>query len=52
MGLLTYGQPFFQEFNKKVVEGFQVTPLWHQGFIRDDGRFALSFTLIKCIILC
>ncbi|KAL0557750.1 hypothetical protein IC582_006301 [Cucumis melo] len=27
-----------EEFNKKVVEGFQVTPLWHQGFIRDDGR--------------
>ncbi|KAB1204377.1 Tocopherol cyclase, chloroplastic [Morella rubra] len=27
-----------QEFNKRVFEGFQVTPLWHQGFIRDDGR--------------
>ncbi|KAJ4808318.1 Tocopherol cyclase [Rhynchospora pubera] len=27
-----------QEFNKRVLEGFQVTPLWHQGFIRDDGR--------------
>ncbi|KAK4419970.1 putative tocopherol cyclase, chloroplastic [Sesamum alatum] len=27
-----------QEFNRRVVEGFQVTPLWHQGFIRDDGR--------------
>ncbi|XP_057959415.1 tocopherol cyclase, chloroplastic [Malania oleifera] len=27
-----------QEFNKKVSEGFQVSPLWHQGFIRDDGR--------------
>lgn len=27
-----------QEFNKRVSEGFQVTPLWHQGFIRDDGR--------------
>ncbi|KAI4337489.1 hypothetical protein L6164_015899 [Bauhinia variegata] len=27
-----------QEFNTKVLEGFQVTPLWHQGFIRDDGR--------------
>ncbi|MED6133082.1 Tocopherol cyclase, chloroplastic [Stylosanthes scabra] len=27
-----------QEFNNKVLEGFQVTPLWNQGFIRDDGR--------------
>ncbi|KAM4074551.1 hypothetical protein ACB094_10G101800 [Castanea mollissima] len=27
-----------QEFNKRVVEGFQVSPLWNQGFIRDDGR--------------
>ncbi|GLT52865.1 hypothetical protein SLA2020_261780 [Shorea laevis] len=27
-----------QEFSKRVLEGFQVSPLWHQGFIRDDGR--------------
>ncbi|KAK4364902.1 hypothetical protein RND71_016260 [Anisodus tanguticus] len=27
-----------QEFNRRVAEGFQVTPLWHQGSIRDDGR--------------
>ncbi|KAK9274229.1 hypothetical protein L1049_019043 [Liquidambar formosana] len=27
-----------QEFNSRVLEGFQVNPLWHQGFIRDDGR--------------
>ncbi|KAL3566241.1 hypothetical protein D5086_031656 [Populus alba] len=27
-----------QEFDKRVLEGFQVSPLWHQGFIRDDGR--------------
>ncbi|KAL7159342.1 hypothetical protein ABFS83_01G020900 [Erythranthe nasuta] len=27
-----------QEFNQRVTEGFQVTPLWHQGSIRDDGR--------------
>ncbi|XWS26330.1 hypothetical protein CRYUN_Cryun26dG0023000 [Craigia yunnanensis] len=27
-----------QEFNRKVLEGFQVSPLWNQGFIRDDGR--------------
>ncbi|KAF3446424.1 hypothetical protein FNV43_RR11603 [Rhamnella rubrinervis] len=27
-----------QEFNRRVLEGFQVSPLWHQGFIRDDGR--------------
>ncbi|CDP16181.1 unnamed protein product [Coffea canephora] len=27
-----------QEFDQRVLEGFQVTPLWHQGFIRNDGR--------------
>ncbi|XP_038985009.1 tocopherol cyclase, chloroplastic [Phoenix dactylifera] len=27
-----------QEFRKRVEEGFQVSPIWHQGFIRDDGR--------------
>ncbi|KAF8393395.1 hypothetical protein HHK36_021638 [Tetracentron sinense] len=27
-----------QEFNSRVLEGFQVSPLWNQGFIRDDGR--------------
>ncbi|KAH7574246.1 hypothetical protein JRO89_XS03G0270500 [Xanthoceras sorbifolium] len=27
-----------QEFNRSVAEGFQASPLWHQGFIRDDGR--------------
>lgn len=27
-----------KEFNDKVFEGFQVTPLWNQGFICDDGR--------------
>lgn len=27
-----------QEFSKRVLEGFQVSPIWHQGFIRDDGR--------------
>lgn len=27
-----------EEFNERVSEGFQVTPLWHQGYIRDDGR--------------
>ncbi|KAI3898942.1 hypothetical protein MKW92_040316 [Papaver armeniacum] len=27
-----------QEFDDKVSEGFQVTPLWNQGFICDDGR--------------
>ncbi|XP_044464354.1 tocopherol cyclase, chloroplastic isoform X3 [Mangifera indica] len=27
-----------QEFNKRVLEGFQVSPLWHQGCIYDDGR--------------
>ncbi|XP_031256611.1 tocopherol cyclase, chloroplastic-like [Pistacia vera] len=27
-----------QEFNRRVFEGFQVTPLWNQGSIHDDGR--------------
>uniref|UniRef100_A0A804PGL5 Tocopherol cyclase, chloroplastic n=1 Tax=Zea mays TaxID=4577 RepID=A0A804PGL5_MAIZE len=27
-----------QDFSRRVLEGFQVTPIWHQGFIRDDGR--------------
>lgn len=27
-----------EEFCRRVEEGFQVTPIWHQGFIRDDGR--------------
>ncbi|KAK1370232.1 Tocopherol cyclase [Heracleum sosnowskyi] len=27
-----------QDFNERVLEGFQVTPLWHQGSISDDGR--------------
>lgn len=28
-----------QEFNERVLEGFQVTPFWHQGSISDDGRY-------------
>ncbi|CAI0408487.1 unnamed protein product [Linum tenue] len=27
-----------QEFNRRVMEGFQVTPTWHQGYICDNGR--------------
>ncbi|XP_072959929.1 probable tocopherol cyclase, chloroplastic [Typha angustifolia] len=27
-----------QEFRDRVLEGFQVTPIWHQGAICDDGR--------------
>ncbi|VVA14834.1 PREDICTED: tocopherol cyclase [Prunus dulcis] len=27
-----------KEFDRRVMEGFQVTPLWHQGSICDDGR--------------
>ncbi|KAM0933174.1 putative tocopherol cyclase [Dioscorea sansibarensis] len=27
-----------QEFRSRVLEGFQVTPIWHQGCIHDDGR--------------
>jgi hypothetical protein len=47
-----------QEFSNRVLEGFQVTPTWHQGFIRDDGRqvashvykgFLLLFTTISLL---
>nr|WKR37732.1 vitamin E 1-1 [Plukenetia volubilis] len=34
-----------QEFNKRVSEGFQVTPLWHQGLIQDDGRSDFAETV-------
>ncbi|MBA0690504.1 hypothetical protein Goari_008171, partial [Gossypium aridum] len=34
-----------EEFNRKVLEGFQVSPLWHQGFIRDDGRTSYARTV-------
>ncbi|KAI7732800.1 hypothetical protein M8C21_025766, partial [Ambrosia artemisiifolia] len=34
-----------QVFNQSVIEGFQVTPLWHQGFIRDDGRTSYAETV-------
>ncbi|KMZ57637.1 Tocopherol cyclase [Zostera marina] len=27
-----------QDFNRRVSEGFQVTPIWNQGSIHDDGR--------------
>ncbi|KAK9098929.1 hypothetical protein Syun_025974 [Stephania yunnanensis] len=27
-----------QEFHNRVSKGFQVSPLWHQGSIVDDGR--------------
>ncbi|XP_042498327.1 tocopherol cyclase, chloroplastic [Macadamia integrifolia] len=27
-----------EEFNRRVTEGFQVSPLWNQGLICDDGR--------------
>ncbi|KAL2631964.1 hypothetical protein R1flu_016650 [Riccia fluitans] len=27
-----------KEFLDRVEEGFQVTPTWHQGFLRDNGR--------------
>lgn len=35
-----------QEFNRRVLEGFQVTPLWNQGFICDDGRY-----VVLCFVL-
>ncbi|KAL8226676.1 hypothetical protein R6Q57_016508 [Mikania cordata] len=34
-----------QVFNQSVIEGFQVTPLWHQGYIRDDGRTPYAETV-------
>ncbi|ESR63904.1 hypothetical protein CICLE_v10008169mg [Citrus x clementina] len=34
-----------QEFNRRVSEGFQVTPLWHQGCIHDDGRTNFAETV-------
>ncbi|KAG6545849.1 hypothetical protein Mapa_012810 [Marchantia paleacea] len=27
-----------KEFLDRVEEGFQVTPTWHQGFLKDNGR--------------
>ncbi|KAL3689831.1 hypothetical protein R1sor_016140 [Riccia sorocarpa] len=27
-----------KEFLERVDEGFQVTPTWHQGYLRDNGR--------------
>lgn len=27
-----------QEFNRRVSRGFQVTPLWNQGSIQNDGK--------------
>ncbi|CAN0907125.1 Tocopherol cyclase, chloroplastic [Linum grandiflorum] len=27
-----------EEFDRRVVEGFQATPVWHQGSITDNGR--------------
>ncbi|XP_077210909.1 tocopherol cyclase, chloroplast / vitamin E deficient 1 (VTE1) / sucrose export defective 1 (SXD1) [Tasmannia lanceolata] len=32
------GEVPLQEFVNRVEEGFQVSPIWHQGFICDDGR--------------
>ncbi|GKA05107.1 tocopherol cyclase [Tanacetum coccineum] len=34
-----------QVFNQSVGEGFQVTPLWHQGSISDDGRTSYAETV-------
>ncbi|PWA50501.1 tocopherol cyclase [Artemisia annua] len=36
---------FHPVFNQSVVEGFQVTPLWHQGSINDDGRTPYAETV-------
>ncbi|KAH9799562.1 Tocopherol cyclase [Citrus sinensis] len=37
--------PTKEEFNRRVLEGFQVTPLWHQGCIHDDGRTNFAETV-------
>lgn len=34
-----------QDFRDRVLEGFQVTPLWHQGFIQDNGKTAYAQTV-------
>ncbi|KAH7855245.1 hypothetical protein Vadar_022855 [Vaccinium darrowii] len=31
-----------KEFNCRVLQGFQFTPLWHQGFICDDRSYILT----------
>jgi hypothetical protein len=31
-----------QEYWNRVEEGFQVTPSWHQGFLRDNGRYGFK----------
>lgn len=42
---------WLQEFSKRVLEGFQVTPIWHQGFIRDDGRHVISHLIFELFCL-
>ncbi|KAH9761159.1 Tocopherol cyclase [Citrus sinensis] len=37
--------PTKEEFKRRVSEGFQVTPLWHQGCIHDDGRTNFAETV-------
>ncbi|XXG45804.1 hypothetical protein AAC387_Pa02g0789 [Persea americana] len=34
-----------QDYNSRVLEGFQVSPIWHQGFIRDNGRSTYARTV-------
>ncbi|PIA42636.1 hypothetical protein AQUCO_02000228v1 [Aquilegia coerulea] len=34
-----------QEFRDRVSEGFQVSPLWHQGSIQDNGRTSYAETV-------
>lgn len=33
-----------QEYWNRVEEGFQVTPTWHQGSLRDNGKWVLMFS--------
>lgn len=39
-----YIGPSLQEFNKRVLKGYQVSPLWNQGSIHDDGRYLFLWT--------
>ncbi len=39
-----------QEYWNRVEEGFQVTPSWHQGFLRDNGRYASSIKFGTCVL--
>lgn len=45
---------FVQDYNSRVLEGFQVSPIWHQGFIRDNERHGiqLEYSRLLLLLLC